>query len=85
VDQGLLIRKISRSHTTTNHTPYDSSGRVISSSQRSLPDNTCTHTHNREISMPPLGFDPTIPEGEWQQTYAFDRVATGTGFKIVYH
>ena len=37
---GLLILDVSRSHTTTHHSRQDSSGRVISSSQRPLPDNT---------------------------------------------
>ena len=37
---GLLILEVSRSHTTTQHSRQDSSGRVISSSQRPLPDNT---------------------------------------------
>jgi len=36
---GLLILEVSRSHTTTHHSQYDSSGQVISSSQRPLPDN----------------------------------------------
>ena len=36
----LLILEVSRSHTTTHHSRLDSSGRVISSSQRPLPDNT---------------------------------------------
>ena len=40
VGHGLLIHEVSRSHTTTHHIRSDSSGRVISSSQRSLPDNT---------------------------------------------
>ena len=40
VGQGLLIREVSRSHTTTHHSRQDSSGRVISPSQRPLPDNT---------------------------------------------
>ena len=39
VDQGLLIHEVSRSH-TTQHSRYNSSGRVISSSQRPLPVNT---------------------------------------------
>ena len=38
---GLLIIEVSRSHTTTHH----SSGRVISSSQRPLPDNTHRSQH----------------------------------------
>jgi hypothetical protein len=33
VGQGLLIHEVSRSHSTTHHSRYDSSGRVISSSQ----------------------------------------------------
>jgi len=40
VDQGLLIHEVCRSHTITHHSRYDSSGRVISSTQRPLPDNT---------------------------------------------
>jgi hypothetical protein len=33
---------------------------VISSSQRPLPDNT----HNKQTSIPPVGFEPTIAVGE---------------------
>jgi hypothetical protein len=40
VGQGLFIHEVSRSHTTTHHSRQDSSGWVISSSQRPLPDNT---------------------------------------------
>ena len=40
VGHGLLIHEVSRSHTTTHHSRQDSSGRVISSSQRPLPYNT---------------------------------------------
>ena len=36
-------------------------------------------THNRQKSMPPVGFEPTISVGERPQTYALDRAATGTG------
>jgi len=28
--------------------------------------------------MPPVGFEPTISAGEWPQTYALNRLATGT-------
>ena len=39
-----------------------------------------THdTHNRQISMPPVGFKPTISAGKRSETYALDRAATGTG------
>ena len=40
---------------------------------------TTHNTHNRQISMPPVGFEPTIWVGERPQTYALDRAATGTG------
>jgi hypothetical protein len=35
-----LIHEVSRLHIPTHHSRYDSSGRVISSSQRTLPENT---------------------------------------------
>jgi len=41
---------------------------------------TTHNTHNRQTSMPLVGFKPTISAGERLQTYALDRVATGTGY-----
>jgi len=35
----LLVCEVSWSHTTTRHSRYDSSGRMINPSQRPLPDN----------------------------------------------
>jgi len=61
-----------RDHTQTHHIHQDSSGRVISSSQRPLPDYT-QHTHA------PAGFEPTIPASERQSFNALDREATGIG------
>ena len=48
---------------------------------------TCTthNNHNRQISMPPVGFYPIISAGERQQTYALDRAATGTGVFLLQH
>jgi len=40
---------------------------------------TTHNTHSRQISMPPVGFEPTISAGERPQTNALDRAATGTG------
>ena len=40
---------------------------------------TTHNTHNRQTSMPPVGFEPTISAGERLQTYVLDRAATGTG------
>ena len=48
---GAPILDVSRSHTTTQHSWYDSSGRVISSSQRPLPDNT-RHSQQTNIHAP---------------------------------
>ena len=73
-DHGRLILEVSRLHTTTHHSRQDSSGRVISLSQRPLPDNT-QHLQPTNIHAP-VGFEPTISAGERQQTYALDRAAT---------
>ena len=43
---------------------------------------TTHNTHNRQTSMTPVGFEPTISAGERPQTYALDRAATGTGNKM---
>ena len=43
---------VSRSHTTTHHSRQDSSGRVISSSPRPLPDNT---QHSQQTNIQALG------------------------------
>jgi len=48
---GLLILEVSRSHTTTHHSRYDSSGRVISSTQSPVPDKT-QHSQQRDIHAP---------------------------------
>jgi len=40
---------------------------------------TTHNTHNRQTSMLPVGFEPTISTGERPQTYALDRAATATG------
>ena len=31
-----------------------------------------------------MGFEPTISAGEWPQTYALERAATGTGLFLQY-
>ena len=61
--------------TTVGRTPLDE----LSARHRDLYPTT-QKTHNRQTSMPPLGFEPTISAGERPQTYALDRAATGTGF-----
>jgi hypothetical protein len=40
----------------------------------------CPYTRNTtQTSMPPLGFEPTIPASERPQTHTFDRAATRIG------
>jgi hypothetical protein len=41
---------------------------------------TSTRQHTQQTAMPPAGFETTIAEGE--RTYALDRAATGTVYKI---
>ena len=79
-DLGLLILEVSRSHrhNTVGRTPLDE----WSARRRDL-YLTAQNTHNRQISMPPVGFEPTISAGERSQTYALDRAATGTGGILV--
>jgi len=77
VGQGLLIHEVSISHKrgiTFGRTPLDER----SARRRDL-CLTTHNTHNKQISMPPEGFEPTISAGERTQTYALDRVVTGTG------
>ena len=65
--------------TTVDRTPLDE----WSACRRDL--YLITHnTHNRQTSMPLVGFEPTISAGERPQTYALDRAATGTGMKRPY-
>ena len=60
--------------TTVGRTPLDE----WSAHCRDL--NLTTHnTHNRQTSMPPVGFEPTISAGERPQTYVLDWAATGNG------
>ena len=62
------ILDVSRSHTTTHHSRQDSSGRVISSSQRPLPDNT---RHSQQINIHAPGGIRTHDLSRW--------AACGTG------
>ena len=75
--QGLLIHEISRSHTTTYHSRYDSSGWVICSSRWPLPDDT-QHSQQADIHAPG-GIRTHVSASDRPQTYALDSAATGTG------
>ena len=65
--------------TTLGRTPLDE----WSARRRDLYPTT-HNTHNRQISMQAVGFEPTIPASERPQIYALDRAATGTGVHFVY-
>ena len=61
-------------HTTLSRTPLDE----WSDRRRDLYLKT-HNTHKRQTSMPPAGFEHTIPGSERQQTHALDLAATGIG------
>jgi len=67
-----------RDHThRTHHTRQDSSGRVISPTTRTLPDNS-QHSQDTNVHAP-VGFEPIIPASERPQTYALDRASSWIG------
>ena len=76
--------RFSRSHATTHRsrgrTPLDKG----SARRRGL-YLTTHNTHNRQTSLPPVGFEPTISAGERPQTYVLDRATTGTGKRGFIH
>jgi len=78
----LLILEVSTSHKTTHRSRWNSSGWVISASQRPLPNKT---QHSQRTSLPPAGFELTISARERPQTYDLGRVATGTGCVYIYN
>ena len=62
--------------TTVGRTPLDE----LSAHHRDL----YLTTHNRQTSMPRVGFEPTISAGERPQTYTLDHAATETGMSYYY-
>ena len=74
----LLVFEVSWSHTTTLHSRWDSSGRVMSPSQRPLPDST-QHWQQTNIHAPGgiffflkffliIGLDPLINIPDWSKS-----------------
>jgi hypothetical protein len=69
----LLCPDLRTSSTTFGKTPLDE----WSARRRDL--NLTTHNaHNRQTSVLPVGFEPTVASSQRPQTYALDRAATGT-------
>jgi hypothetical protein len=69
--------EVSRSH-TFRHTTV---GRTLDEGPARRRDLYLTthNTHNRQTSMPSVGFEPTVPVSERPQTHALGRTATGIG------
>ena len=63
--------------TTVGRTPLDEC-----SARRIYFYMTTHNTHNRQTSMPPVGFEPTISAGERPQTYAFRRPTPQTAWPL---
>ena len=79
----LLILEVSRSHTTTHHSRQDSSGRVISWSQRPLPDTQ--HSQQTNIHDPGgIRTHDLSRRAAADLCLALDRAATGTGITTTY-
>jgi len=57
----------------THYNGYDYSGRVISPTLRTVPDNT-QHFQQTDINAP-VGFEPTNPATHCPQTHPLDRTA----------
>jgi hypothetical protein len=64
-------------HTTLGRTPLDE--RSVRCRGLYL---TTHNTHKRQTSIPPVGFESTIPATARPRTYALDRVPTGIGDAI---
>jgi len=67
-------------HTTFGKTPLDEG----SVRRRNL-YLTTHNTHNREIAMSPMGFEPTVPASERPQTHILDGATTRIGIYLLYY
>jgi hypothetical protein len=65
-------------HTTLGRTPLDEGP-----ARRRVLYLTTHNTHNRQTSMPLVGFEPTILVSERPQTHALDRTTTGIGTQYI--
>jgi len=81
VGQGIHIRKVSRSHTTPLDKWWVRRRDLYLTTHNTHDRHTSIHpdTQDRQTTMYPVGFEPTITAGERPQTYPLDFAATGTG------
>jgi hypothetical protein len=77
VSQGPLITVVSQSHSDAPHSCRTT--RDQWSARRKDPYVTTHNIHKRQTSMPPAGFELTIPASERRQTHALHRAATRIG------
>jgi hypothetical protein len=89
--QSLLIHEVSRSHTMTHHSQWDTSGRMISSSQRPPPDNThnttdvrpCPRWDSNPQSQSRAPVDLSLrARGQWDRRWEFTQ-AKFSSFQVV--
>jgi len=81
VRHGLLILEVSWSHTMT-HITVDRTPLYEWSVRRRDLYLTTHNTHNRQTSMPLVGFEPTISAGKQPHAHALEHTATGTGILV---
>jgi hypothetical protein len=76
---GLLVSSRFHDHTHLRHNTVGRTPLDEESARRRDLYLTSHNTHKRQTSMPPVGFDPTIPASERPKTHVLDRTATGIG------
>jgi hypothetical protein len=76
---GLLVSSRFHGHTLLRHTTVGRTTLGEGPARRRDLYLTTHNTHNRQTSMPPVGFEPTIPVSERPKTHALDRAATWIG------
>ena len=79
-----FLRFLDHTHTHTRRTTVGTTPLDKRSARRRDLYLTAHNTHNRQISMPLVEFEPTISTGVRPQTYALDGAATGTGTYIIF-
>jgi len=80
---GLLILDVSRPQTTTNHSRLASSGRVISASQRPLPDKT-QHSQQTDIHVPLWDSNPQSQQASGRKPTPYTARQLGLAFVSLY-
>jgi hypothetical protein len=76
---GLLVSSRFHDHTHLRHTTLGRTPLDEEPARRRDLYLTAHNTHQRQTSMPPVEFEPTILVSERPQTHALDRTATGIG------